>query len=96
MHDWLCVFRITNQTSNTPMRTPHLATAMLAAAAMMGGSQGAAMEYTLRPSPDMNTLYAPTLRTARRSKGRVAQTQRQRQKDRRRSWAAGNRKAFLG
>ena len=59
------------------MRTPHLATAMLAAAAMMGGSQGAAMEYTLRP-PDMNT------------------NQRQRRKDRRRSWAAGNRKAFLG
>ena len=54
------------------------------------------MEYTLRPSPDMNTLYAPTLRTARRAKGRVAQNQRQRRKDRRRSWAAGNCKAFIG
>jgi len=69
---------------------------MLAAAAMMGGSQ-AATEYTLRPAPDMsNTLYAPTLRTALRTKGRVAQNQRQRRKDRRRAWAAGNRKAFLG
>ena len=69
---------------------------MLAAAAMMGSSSGAAMEYTLRPSPDMNTLYAPTLRPAHRAKGRVATNQRQRRKDRRRSWAAGNRKAFLG
>lgn len=60
---------------------------MLAAAAMMGGSQGAAMEYT---------LHFPTLRTARLAKGRVATNQRQRRKDRRRSWAAGNRKAFLG
>jgi hypothetical protein len=68
---------------------------MLAAAMMGGSSQGAAMEYTLKPSPDMsNTLYAPTLRTARRAKCRVAQNQRQRRKDRRRAWAAGNRKAF--
>jgi len=63
------------------MKTLHLATAMLAAAAMMGGSQGAAMEYTLRMA-DMNTLYATN--------------QRKRRKDRRRSWAAGNRKAFHG
>jgi hypothetical protein len=66
------------------MKTEHLASAMLAAAAMMGGSQDAAMEYILRPSP--------TLRTA----SRVATNQRQRRKNNRRSWAAGNRKAFLG
>ena len=76
------------------MRTPHLMTSVLAVAAMMGGSQGAATEYTLRPSPDMNTLYAPTLRTARRAKGRVAMSQRQIRKDRRRANAAGKRNAF--
>jgi hypothetical protein len=69
---------------------------MLAAATMMGGSQ-AATEYTLRPSPDMsNAIYAAPRRSSSRSKGRVAQNQRQRRKDKRRAWAAGNRKAFLG
>ncbi len=77
------------------MKTPHLATAILAATAMMGGSHAAPMEYTLRPDTS-NSIYAPPRRTSSRSKGRVAQNQRQRRKDKRRAWAAGNRKAFLG
>lgn len=69
---------------------------MLAATAMMGGSQ-AATEYALRPSPDMsNAIYAAPRRSSSRSKGRVAQNQRQRRKDKRRAWAAGCKKAFLG
>jgi hypothetical protein len=75
------------------MRTPHLATAMLAAAAVMGGSQGAAMEYTLRPDTS-NAIYAAPQRTSRRSKGRVAQNQRQRRKYKRRAHAAGSKRAF--
>ena len=80
------------------MRTPNITAAFVAAAAMMAMGSGSsnAMQYTLSPSHGINTLYAPTLRTARRAKGRVATNQRQRRKDRRRSWAAGNRKAFLG
>ena len=78
------------------MRTPHLASAMLAAAAMMGGSQAIEQHsYMLRPVPPVgNLLYATTLRTARRAKGRVAQNQRQERKDRRRAHAAGVRGVF--
>ena len=77
------------------MRTPHLATAMLAAAAMMGGSHAVESSYTLHPPTGSgNVLYAAIQRTPRRSKGRVAQNQRQERKDRRRAHAAGARRAF--
>ena len=76
------------------MKKPSLVPAMLAAASMLGGLQSIPMGSTLRPSQDMNTLYAPTLRTARRAKGRVAMSQRQIRKDRRRANAAGKRNAF--
>ena len=81
------------------MRTTRMMTsALLAAAAMMGmaGHGMPAMEYTLQPPTGSgNTLYAATLRTPRRSKGRVAQNQRQRRKDKRRAHAAGCKRAFL-
>jgi hypothetical protein len=70
-------------------------TSVLAVAAMMGGSQGASREYTLRVDTS-NAIYAapPRRVPTRLKKGRIAQNQRQRRKDRRRAWASGDKKAF--
>jgi hypothetical protein len=76
------------------MNSPKMASAIVAASAMMamGGGFPNAVEY--QPGPSGNgMIYDPSITTMRR-KGRVAQNQRQRRKDRRRSFAAGNRKAF--
>ena len=72
---------------------------MLAAAmGGMGSSMGHAADMVMEiknVTDDYNRLVAPTLRSARKGKGRVAQNQRQRRKDKRRAHAAGCKQAFL-
>lgn len=65
---------------------------MLAALAMMGGIHGAPDGILLTAEdPPPVPKFMPSYR---RPKGRMAQNQRQRRKQRRRAWAAGYRHAF--
>jgi len=66
------------------MKSPHFATAVMAAMALSSG-------YTIDPAPDLTKRTQLPQRTL---KNRMGLNQGQRRKNRRRAWAAGNRKAF--
>jgi len=77
------------------MKTPHIVTAVLAAAAMMAGSKGSAMEYKLGPAPPMNSKGNTWSQGGRQRRNKTSQrSQRQSRKDCRRAHAAGVRHAF--
>ncbi len=70
------------------MRTPHLATAVIALAASMGG--GYAAEIQAPKAPDDGPIDKPFAK----AKSRWRPNQRQRRKDQRRAFAAGCLSAF--
>jgi hypothetical protein len=72
------------------MKTPRLATAMLAAAAMMGGTV-----IECEPVIDYRNQSRIGFHPSKRRRNKTsAINQRQIRKNRRRAFAAGNRKAF--
>jgi hypothetical protein len=89
------VFRITLKPTKPPMRTPHLATSLvLAGAALMGGhASSGPMEITLQNHDQLNLRWEPSGRSRRNKTSSI--NQRQIRKNRRRSHAAGSKRAFL-